>query len=160
MTNAYHWEDSNTVATKGFYWRSKTYCVIHYSGIHEPLLQHADTCMTARRSCCHAEGRGLAEKMSHLELHRSSTSSNSCSWEGTTTGTNICWWPTGKLVNWWLESRWAGKDLVLVGIKMNMNQQYAFAAKKAESVLGCTWRCDDSRMRWSFPAAQHYWGAS
>ncbi|KAK4830006.1 LOW QUALITY PROTEIN: hypothetical protein QYF61_008176 [Mycteria americana] len=47
-----------------------------------------------------------------------------------------------------LESSLAEKDLgVLVDIKLNISQQYAFTAKKANGILGCIWQSIVSRLR-------------
>ena len=47
-----------------------------------------------------------------------------------------------------LESRSAGKDLdVLVDTKLNMSQQWALVAKKANGILGCVRRSVGSRLK-------------
>lgn len=47
-----------------------------------------------------------------------------------------------------LESSLAEKDLwVLVNTKLNMNQQHALTAKKANGILGCIWHSIASRLK-------------
>lgn len=60
-----------------------------------------------------------------------------------------------------LESSFMEKDLgVVVGNKLNMNQQWLFLArKKTRSFLGCIrWRTASRWRLWSWPSAQHGWG--
>lgn len=85
----------------------------------------------AKRLCCHSGGPGLAGQLDRKEYH------------GVQKGQ--CWVLLGAK---WLESSSAEWDFgVLVENKLNMSQQCAFTAKKADSVLACIRKSMASRLR-------------
>jgi len=80
------------------------------------------------------------------------TCTTSCIWVGATPGINTGWGDEG------LESSPAKEDLgALVGEKLDMSQQCALAAQKANNILSCTKSSVTSRLRGVCPSSLLWW---